>query len=301
MFTQRAACLSRLVPLGAMLVFLQACSGTAQTAANLDQSYQYEDTRELVALVTDATELVRTKGEAALSEFRVSGSRWRQGDTYIFVLDPKGNMLVHPDAAMEGKNELDLKDINGKPIILGLLGAAMTFPGKPEGWYHYEWPVPGGLLPRWKSSYVRLVTAPSGNRYVVGSGTYNDRMERTFVVDLVKDAVGQIEKQGTAAFPIFHDPTGRFIAKDAYVFVFDRKGIDLVNPGFPNLEGRNLLDLKDTQGKLLIREMLEVVKTSGSGWVDYMWPKSGESVSTRKSTYVSKAQIGDQWVLVGSG
>ncbi|HSB45076.1 MAG TPA: cache domain-containing protein, partial [Nitrospira sp.] len=301
MFTQRVACLSRLVPLGAALVFLQACSGTAQTAANLDQSYQYEDTRELMALVTDATELVRTKGEEALSEFRVSGSRWRQGDTYIFVLDPKGNMLVHPDAAMEGKNELDLKDINGKPIIRGLLGAAMTFPGKPEGWYHYEWPVPGGLLPRWKSSYVRLVTAPSGNRYVVGSGMYNDRMEPPFVVDAVKDAVGQIEQHGTAAFPLFHDPTGPFIAKDAYIFVFDHKGIDLVNPAFPNLEGRNLLDLKDAHGKPLIREMFKVVQTSGSGWVNYMWPKPGESVSTQKFAYVSRAKMGNQWVLVGSG
>jgi len=210
-------------------------------------------------------------------------------------------MLVHPDPAMEGKNELDLKDINGKPIIRGLIGAAMTFSSKPEGWYHYQWPVPGGLLPRWKSSYVRLVTAPSGNSYVVGSGMYNDRMERAFVVDAVKDAVGQIEKNGTAAFPLFHDPTGPFIAKDAYIFVFDMKGIDLVNPGFPNLEGRNLLDLKDTQGKQLIREMFEVVQTSDSGWVDYMWPKPGESVSTQKSAYVSKAKMGDQWVLVGCG
>ena len=303
MFIQRVAFLSRVVPLGAVLVLLQAWSGTAQTvAANLDQSYQYEETRELMALVNDATELVRTKGDAALSEFRVSGSRWRQGEAYIFVLDPKGNMLVHPDAAMEGKNELDLKDINGKPIIRGLLGAAMTFPNKPEGWYHYEWPVPGGLLPRWKSSYVRLATAPSGNRYVVGSGTYNDRMERPFVVDLVNDAVGQIEQQGTAAFPLFHDRTGPFIAKNAYIFVDDMNGVELVNPVFPNLEGRNLNDKKDTHGKPVVREMLNVVKTSGSGWVDYMWPKPGDSVSTQKSAYVRKAKMGDhQWVMVGSG
>ena len=32
-----------------------------------------------------------------------------------------------------------------------------------------------------------------------------------------------------------------------------------------------------------------------------MWPKPGESVSTQKSTYVSKAKMGDQWVLVGCG
>lgn len=266
-----------------------------------DQLYQYEETRELVALVTDAIELVRSKGETAFDDFRVAGSRWRQEETYIFVLDPEGNMRVHPDPALEGKNELDLKDINGKPIIRGLIDAAMSLPGKPEGWYHYQWPVPGGLLPRWKSSYVRLATAPSGNRYVVGSGTYNDRMERTFVEHAVKDAIGQIEQHGAAAFPLFHDPKGPFIAKDAYIFVFDMQGIDLVNPGFPNLEGRKLMDLKDAHGKQLIREMFEVVQTGDSGWVDYMWPKPGESVSTQKSAYVSRAKMGDQWVLVGCG
>jgi len=267
----------------------------------MSDQYQYEETRELVDLVNEASELVRSKGEAAFDDFRVAGSRWRQEETYIFVLDPGGNMLLHPDPALEGKNELDLKDLNGKPIIRGLIDAAMTLPDKPEGWYHYQWPVPGGLLPRWKSSYVRLVTAPSGNRYVVGSGLYNDRMERTFVVHAVKDAVGQIEKRGTAAFPLFHDPTGPFIAKDAYIFVFDRNGIDLVNPGFPNLEGRNLMDLKDAHGKQLVREMFEVVQASGSGWVDYMWPKPGESVATQKSAYVSRARMGGQWVLVGCG
>jgi len=270
--------------------------------ATIDPSLNYHsNTEELIALVKDATELVRTKGEAAFSDFRISGSRWRQEETYIFVLDPQGNTLVHPDPAMEGKNEMELKDINGKPIIRGLIGAATTFPNKPEGWYHYQWPVPGGLLPRWKSSYVRLVTAPSGQSYIVSSGIYNDRMERSFVVDAVTDAIGQIEKNGRAAFQLFHDPTGPFIAKDAYIFVFDTNGVDLVNPGFPNLEGRNLMDLKDTQGKQLIREMFKVVETSGSGWVDYMWPKPGESVSTQKSAYVSKAKMGDQWVLVGCG
>ncbi len=270
--------------------------GTANP--NIDFSVTSE---ELVALVKDAAELVRTKGEAAFSDFRMSGSRWRRGETYVFVLDPRGTMLVHPDPSMEGKNEMELKGVNGKPIIRGLINAATMLPNKPEGWYHYEWPVPDGLLPRWKSSYVRLATAPSGQSYVVGSGIYNDRMERSFVVDMVTDAIGQIEKNGRAAFQLFHDPTGPFKAKDAYIFVFDSNGADLVNPGFPNLEGRNLMDLKDTHGKQLIREMFTVVKTSGSGWVDYMWPKPGESVSTQKSAYVSKVKMEGQWVLVGCG
>jgi len=117
-----------------------------------DQRYEHEETRDLVALVDAATELVRTLGEAAFREFSVPGSQWRREETYIFVLDPEGNMLVHADPALEGTNQLDLKDCNGKPIVRGLLAAAMMVSGKPGGWYHYQWPVPGGLFPRWKSS-----------------------------------------------------------------------------------------------------------------------------------------------------
>jgi signal transduction histidine kinase len=284
----------------AFLIFLAPSNSFAKTiVVPANHVYQYRETRELVALVNEAAELVQTKGQASFADFRVSGSRWRHGDTYIFVLDPEGNMLVHPDAALEGKNDLDLRDINGRPIIRRIINAAT--PSKPEGWYHYQWPVPGEIFPRWKSTYVRLVTAPSGKRYIVGAGMYNDRMEKPFVVDAVTDAVAQIEKQGKAAFPLFHDPTGPYLIKDAYIFVIDSKGVDLVNPAFPSLEGRNILDVKDTQGKQPIREMLKVVETSRSGWVDYMWPKPGESVSTQKSAYVSKAKLGDHWVLVGCG
>ncbi|HEX8960195.1 MAG TPA: cache domain-containing protein [Geobacteraceae bacterium] len=291
MFPQKMITLSCLAASLLLLPF----SGNAETL------YEHGETRDLVQLVGDAAKLVHAKGDAAFGELSRPGSRWRQDEKYIFVLNLKGDMLVHPDPALEGRNQLDLRDVNGRPIIQGLIGAATAAPGKPEGWYHYQWPVPRGLLPRWKSSYVRLVQAPSGTSYVVASGVYNDRMERAFVVDAVTDAVGEIEKHGSGAFQGFHDQKGPFMFKDAYIFVIDMNGVDLVNPAFPNLEGRNILDVKDTQGKKLIREMLEVVQTKGAGWVDYLWPKPGESVSTQKSAYVAKARLGDQWVLVGCG
>ncbi|HSL70331.1 MAG TPA: cache domain-containing protein, partial [Longimicrobiales bacterium] len=272
-----------------------------QTTATLEQVYEYEETRQLVALVNDAAKLLSTKGEVALSEFRESDSRWRQGETYIFVLDAAGNMLVHPDPALEDQNNLKLRDVNGKPIIRGLIDAATTNPDKPHGWYHYQWPIPGELLPRWKSSYVRLVEASDGKSYIVGSGMYNNRMEKVFVVDAVTNAVKEIEQLGTAAFELFRNPTGPYMVKDTYVFVTDMSGTELVNPAFPNLEGRNLLDVKDAHGKYLNREMLEVVQSHGSGWVDYMWPKPGQSISTQKSAYVSAAKLGQSQVMVGCG
>ena len=284
------------------LVILLAASIFIRGTNTFPQTFtEDKDIRELIGLVKDASELVRTHGEAAFSEFRTSGTRWRQGEQYVFVIDMHGNMLVHPDPAMEGKSQLDLRDINSKPIIRGLISVVTTVPTKTEGWYHYEWPVPGGILPRWKSSYVQSVKAPSGKSYIVGSGVYNDRMEKVFVEDMVNAAVAEIEKNGDRAFQLFHDPTGPFIAKDAYIFVYDRNGTNLVLPAFPNLEKRNLSEFKDTQGKLVIREMLDQVQAKGSGWIDYMWPKPGESVSTQKTSYVSKARLGDTWVMVGAG
>jgi signal transduction histidine kinase len=117
------------------LFFIGAIKGNAQTAATqAEQVYENRDTRELVALVDDAAKLVQTKGETVFADFRASGGRWRQGETYVFVLDPDGNMVVHPDSTLEGKNQLELKDINGKPIIRGLLAAAMTIPASTTCW-----------------------------------------------------------------------------------------------------------------------------------------------------------------------
>jgi signal transduction histidine kinase len=272
-------------------------SGTAPTS----EDYQHNETRELVQLVKDAADLIGSKGEVAFAELRQPGSRWRHDDTYVFVLDPDGNMVVHPDPAMEGQNQLHLKDVDGRPIIRLLLRAAMEFPDKPDGWYHYQWPVPGGILPRWKSSYVRRVETPSGKTFLVSSGIYDDRMEKAFIVDAVKNAIGDIETHGEAAFRRFHDPIGPYRAKDAYIFVIDASGVELVNPAFPNLEGRNLMDLVDAGGDRPIQEMFHVVESRGFGWVEYMWPKPGESVATQKSAYVARAKLGDKWVLVGCG
>ena len=275
-------------------------AGAAAPEIPTSQPAPSEAAGQSIKLVTEAAAMIKEKGEAAWADFRVPGSRWREGEHYIFVLDEGGSMQVHPDPAVEGKNQLELKDVQGKFIVRGLLEAAGN-PDKPEGWYHYQWPVPGGMLPRWKSTYVRRVQAPSGRNWVVGSGTYNDRMEKAFVVDTVRNAVAQIEKLGEAAYPLFNDRAGPFLAKDSYIFVFTMDGIELVNPAFPSLVGRNTIDVQDAEGKFLTREIIKTAAAKKSGWVDYLWPKPGESLPSRKSTYVSLAMAGDKPVVVGCG
>lgn len=289
------------IPATSLVLLLASPLAAESTRTSLSQNYDYQETRDLVSLVNDAAALVQTKGEAAFIDFRTDGSRWRQGEQYIFVIDPSGKMLVHPDPALEGKEEMQLKDIDGRPIIRGLIQAATVDPTKPAGWYHYRWPVPGKILPRWKSSYVRLVTAPSGKKYIVGSGIYNDRMEKSFVVDLVDNAAAEVKANPQAAYAHFRDPAGPYRIKDAYIFVINPQGVELVNPAFPNLEGRKLISQKDSEGKPMIQEILNIAQSRGSGWVTYMWPKPGESVPTQKSAYVRKVQTSDGWLVVGCG
>jgi signal transduction histidine kinase len=295
-FNKISSCFLILIAFSLGIPITNAQPGKASETNN------YSDgTLKLMTLVKDASALIQTKGEAAFADFRIPGSPWRQNDTYIFILDPDGNMLVHAQPEMEGKNQLALKDINGKPIIRDMIEAVSSSSDIKEGWVHYQWPVPDGLLPRWKSSYVMLVKAPSAKNYIVGCGMYNDQMERGFVINMVKNAIDLIEEKGEASFSAFHDVKSQFIVKDAYIFAIDTLGVEVVNPGFPSLEGRNVMDLKDTQGKQLVREIFKMVRENKSGWVDYMWPKPGESISTQKSTYVGIAKFNGKRYVVGCG
>jgi signal transduction histidine kinase len=42
-----------------------------------------------------------------------------------------------------------------------------------------------------------------------------------------------------------------------YVFVDDFNGTVLVNPASPEIEGKNLIDMKDAKGKTLVREFID--------------------------------------------
>jgi signal transduction histidine kinase len=110
-----------------------------------------------------------------------------------------------------------------------------------------------------------------------------------------------IQIKGARAFETLHDPTSEFFFRDTYVFVIDEKGYVYVNSPFGNLEGKNLLGLTDQAGKPFISEMIKVAKKDGSGWVEYLWAKPGETKYSRKRSYVEKVQLDGKTLIVGCG
>ena len=122
------------------------------------------------------------------------------------------------------------------------------------------------------------------------------------IVALVNSAAALIESKGKDAFPEFKKKDSKWYSGKTYVFVDDMKGTVLVNPPSPEIEGKNLIDMKDAKGKSLIREFIKTANTKGSGWVDYWWPKPGEDKPSKKISYIKKAKMpSGAFVIVGAG
>jgi methyl-accepting chemotaxis protein len=88
----------------------------------------------------------------------------------------------------------------------------------------------------------------------------------------------------------------RYAGKN-YVFVSNFDGVTIAHPN-PAVVGKNSLDSQDAKGKYYSREIVAAAK-AGSGFVDYYWPKIGETEATPKVSFVVGVPEW-RWVI-GSG
>lgn len=128
---------------------------------------------------------------------------------------------------------------------------------------------------------------------------HEHEVTRPAVVALVDQAVDLVLKEGVdAARAKFHtDP--HFKHGQIYVCVIDFEGTWLVYPPRPSGEGKSVLDVKDSDGKFLVREIIAVAKSPGTGWVDYSWLNPATNRIQPKSTYVKRVPDRNLIVYVG--
>lgn len=118
---------------------------------------------------------------------------------------------------------------------------------------------------------------------------------------LVEKAGALIEQKGKAAFAEFRKPDSEWFHGNTYLFAYDMQANVLLNPAFPAREGTNVKGGKDARGKLLHQAIIETAETKGSGWVDYWFPKPGQTEPSQKWTYVKKVMIDGTPALIASG
>jgi len=116
---------------------------------------------------------------------------------------------------------------------------------------------------------------------------------------MVERAVAMIKSAGAdKAFAAINDPASKdFHDRDLYVFVRSMDGNTVAHGANKGMIGHTSLDLKDADGKLYNKEMIELANSKGSGWVDYRWVNPVDKKIEQKSSFIEKA--GDY--VVGAG
>ncbi|MDE2427877.1 MAG: cache domain-containing protein [Burkholderiales bacterium] len=116
---------------------------------------------------------------------------------------------------------------------------------------------------------------------------------------LVKKGIAYLKSNSPEqAYAAFNDPKGQFVDRDLYLFVFDKNGKALSHGANAKLIGKDMMELKDADGKYFIKAFYEVANKKGSGWVDYKWPHPVTKAIEQKSSYIEKLDNGD---LIGCG
>jgi methyl-accepting chemotaxis protein len=87
---------------------------------------------------------------------------------------------------------------------------------------------------------------------------------------------------------------------DGYVTVLSSAAKVIMHPIKPEMDGKDMSAYQDQAGNYMFRDMAQIAKTTGNGWVQYVWPKPGHPDQKKvfpKGSYVSTYQPWD-WSFV---
>jgi cytochrome c len=116
---------------------------------------------------------------------------------------------------------------------------------------------------------------------------------------MVDEAIAYIKANGQEkAFTEFNNPKGKFVDRDLYIMVYDMNGTCLAHGANKDRIGKNFLDSKDDAGNDVIKPRVEMAKTKGSGWQDYVFLNPVSKKVEPKTAYFER--YGDIIVSCGA-
>jgi methyl-accepting chemotaxis protein len=196
---------------------------------------------------------------------------------YFWVNDTNAKIITHPiNPSLDNKDMSQYQDLNGKKIFTEFANVAKA---SKEGFVDYVWPKPGFEKPQDKVSYVKLFEPFN---WVVGTGEYVD------------DVTSKLQEEALRAISDMQ------YGKDGYYWINDSHPKMVMHPMNPALNGTDLSQNKDPNGKHLFKEMSKVANASSEGGlVKYMWEKPGKQTPQPKFSYVQRFAQWD-WII-GTG
>lgn len=106
---------------------------------------------------------------------------------------------------------------------------------------------------------------------------------------MVKKAVAHIKSGDAAkAYAEFTAKAPQFIDRDLYIVVYRNDGTVLAHGSNAKMVGKNLIELKDIDGKAFIKERMDMAKSKNSFWQDYKFTNPETKKIEPKQMYCEK-------------
>lgn len=118
----------------------------------------------------------------------------------------------------------------------------------------------------------------------------------------VLKGVKVLQSLGADGLPAFNDPKGEFVWKDTYVQVYEcgaSRIVGQINPALRQWTPEKFNSIVDKKGNRITKMICDASKKPNGDWVEYWWPKTGETEASRKITFV--IQVPGQPYQVSAG
>jgi PAS domain S-box-containing protein len=118
------------------------------------------------------------------------------------------------------------------------------------------------------------------NIYQQNNTTKND----TEIQQMIKDALRPI----------------RFEQESGYYFINRIDGLNILFANKPEMEGLSLLNVQDTQGQSVVKDMIQIAEQSGEGFYEYHWTKpDAEGKGFKKISFIKRFEPYDWFIGTG--
>lgn len=116
-----------------------------------------------------------------------------------------------------------------------------------------------------------------------------DRATPDEAMAMVQKAIAAMKANGTEkTIAEINSLSPQFRDRDLYVSVMDMKGFLIAHGANKRMQGIDIADLKDVDGKAYIRERLEMLKVKDRGWQDYKFVNPVTRQIEQKAMYFQK-------------
>jgi hypothetical protein len=114
---------------------------------------------------------------------------------------------------------------------------------------------------------------------------------------MVKKAVAAYKAGGEKVLADFTAPSKKFTSKDLYIVAYDFTGKCVAHGQNAKQVGKDLIGMKDPDGKAFVKERVDLAKAKGTFWQDYKFTDPLTKKVLAKQMHCEKAD--DKTIICG--